>query len=204
MTTIVGILLAGGRGRRFDPSGQRNKLLQAATGCTSIAEASARAMLTVFPHVVAVVPEDDGGVAQVLRGAGCDVTVCAGAGLGMGASLAHAVHYAREAAGWVIGLADMPFVHPATLVALRRALEQGAGIAAPFHAGRRGNPVGFGRAYLQHLLALEGDQGARSLLTMHAVTPIAVDDPGIFRDIDTPSDLHKNGTLPLSGQAETS
>ena len=204
MMNIVGILLAGGRGRRFDPSGQRNKLLQPAAGCTSVAEASARAMLTVFPRVIAVVPEDDGGVAQVLRGAGCDVTVCAGAGLGMGASLAHAVRYAHEAEGWVIGLADMPYVDPATMAALRGALEEGAGIVAPFNAGRRGNPVGFGRAYLQHLLALEGDQGARLLLTVHVVTPVAVDDPGIFRDIDTPSDLHNNGTLPLSGQAETS
>jgi molybdenum cofactor cytidylyltransferase len=56
-------------------------------------------------------------------------------------------------------------------------------------AGRRGNPVGFGRVHLQALLALQGDRGARGLLQSCPVTEVAVDDPGIFRDIDTPADL---------------
>jgi molybdenum cofactor cytidylyltransferase len=55
--------------------------------------------------------------------------------------------------------------------------------------GRRGNPVGFGRVHLAALLALEGDQGARRLLQTCPVTEVPVEDPGIFRDIDTPADL---------------
>jgi molybdenum cofactor cytidylyltransferase len=39
------------------------------------------------------------------------------------------------------------------------------------------------------LLALDGDQGARRLLTSSPVTTIAVPDPGILRDIDTQGDL---------------
>ena len=39
------------------------------------------------------------------------------------------------------------------------------------------------------VLALEGDHGARGLLKRHPVTEVAVDDPGIFKDIDQPSDL---------------
>jgi molybdenum cofactor cytidylyltransferase len=39
------------------------------------------------------------------------------------------------------------------------------------------------------LLALRGDAGARRLLQAFPVTDIAVRDPGIFRDVDTPADL---------------
>ncbi len=171
---VVGILLAAGRGRRFDPSGRSNKLLE----------------YVVLPTVIAVTPSADGGVATALRAAGCIVTACAHAERGMAASLVHGLrHSLPQAQGWIIGLADMPFVAPSTIAALRRALEQGAPIAAPVHDGRRGNPVAFSAVHLAELLALEGDQGARALLKTHAVTEVSVDDAGIFRDIDTVADL---------------
>jgi molybdenum cofactor cytidylyltransferase len=83
----------------------------------------------------------------------------------------------------------MPFVAPATISALADALSGGAGIAAPVMDGRRGNPVGFAAQHLDALLALEGDQGARGIVQRHPVTEVAVDDAGIFRDVDTPSDI---------------
>jgi molybdenum cofactor cytidylyltransferase len=88
-----------------------------------------------------------------------------------------------------VALGDMPHVAPATLHALADALAAGAPIAAPVMAGRRGNPVGFGRVHLDALLALTGEQGARGLLKTCPVTEIPVEDAGIFRDIDTPADL---------------
>jgi molybdenum cofactor cytidylyltransferase len=39
------------------------------------------------------------------------------------------------------------------------------------------------------LLALAGDEGARRIVRTAAVTEVAVDDPGIFRDVDTVADL---------------
>jgi molybdenum cofactor cytidylyltransferase len=197
---IVGILLAAGRGRRFDPAGRRNKLLQAlpAEGPDSagdlVVAASGRKLLAVLPRVIAVVPPGDGGVAAVLSALGCDVTVCPDADNGMAASLKHAIHHslrdpAQSPAGWLVALGDMPFVDLSTLVSLRDALAQGAPIAVPMLDGRRGNPVGFGRAHLQALLALRGDQGARSLLQTCPVTGVPVRDPGILRDMDLPADL---------------
>ncbi|WP_020654833.1 nucleotidyltransferase family protein [Massilia niastensis] len=185
----VGLLLAAGRGRRFDPLGARNKLLQQLPGGDLVVAASARRLLSVFPRVVAVVPPDDGGVADALRRLGCEVTVCPDADGGMGLSLAHAVRHSLPAQGWLVALGDMPFVHESTLRALRAALEAGAGIVAPVTGGRRGNPVGFGPEHLDALLALGGDQGARRLLAGSPVTAIEVADPGIFRDIDSPLDL---------------
>ena len=194
---LTGILLAAGRGRRFDPDGARNKLLQRLPGGELVVAASARTLLAVFPRVVAVVPPADGGVGDVLRRLGCEVTVCPDADGGMGLSLAHAIRHCLHAQlhdqssgqGWLVALGDMPFVAPSTLHALDAAVEEGAAIAAPLFEGRRGNPVAFGAQHRDALLALDGDQGARRLLASSPVATIDVLDPGVLRDIDSPSDL---------------
>lgn len=185
----VGILLAAGRGRRFDPSGVQDKLLQALPSGEAVVVASARHLLSVVSRVIAVVPPGDRGVADALRALGCEVTVCAEADTGMGASLAHAVAASLPADAWVIALGDMPFVATATIQALCDALSGGAAIAAPVCGGKRGNPVGFGLVHLPALLALVGDEGARRIVRGSVVTEVQVNDPGIFRDIDTPADL---------------
>jgi molybdenum cofactor cytidylyltransferase len=187
--TPVGILLAAGRGRRFDPAGRRNKLLQRLPGGDLVVVASARHLLSVLPKVIAVVPPQDGGVADALRALGCEVTVCLDADSGMAASLVHALRHSLPADAWLVALGDMPFVLPSTIQSLSDALAGGAGIAAPVLNGRRGNPVGFGKAHLAELLALQGDQGARNILKSHPVTEVEVADPGILRDIDTSADL---------------
>lgn len=188
--TPVGILLAAGRGRRFDPSGSRNKLLQPVAGGEPVVVASARALLAVVPQVIAVVAPGDGGVADALRALGCDVTVCPSADDGMAHSLVHAVRHSLPAAqAWLIALGDMPHVREPTIRALSDAVAGGAVIAAPVLGGRRGNPVAFGAACLPALLALEGDEGARRILKLYPVTELEVDDPGIFQDIDSPADL---------------
>ena len=187
---VAGILLAAGRGRRFDPLGERNKLLQLLPDGEPVVVVSARALLSVVPRVIAVVPPADGGVADLLRGLGVEVTLCPEADSGMAASLVHAIRHSLPAAdAWMVALGDMPFVSPMTMRALLAALADGADIAAPVHAGRRGNPVAFGAAHLPALLALEGEHGARTLLKSMPVREVEVDDPGIFRDIDTPADL---------------
>jgi molybdenum cofactor cytidylyltransferase len=95
-----------------------------------------------------------------------------------------------------VALADMPFIRAETFRAVREALESGALIAAPIDraSGRRGHPVGFSTALREELLELDGDEGARSVIARHleSVVLVAVDDPGIFRDIDRPEDLDRN------------
>ncbi len=181
----TGILLAAGRGRRFDATGIRDKLLQRLASGETVAAQSAKAMRAVLPVVVAVVRPDADLMRVRLTDLGCDVVACPVADEGMGASLACAVSHARDAAGWVIGLADMPYVQPATFRAVLDALRMGADIAVPLYRGRRGNPAGFSRKYLADLVAMSGDQGARRLLCSFPVTEVAVEDPGIHVDIDT-------------------
>lgn len=186
---FVGILLAAGTGLRFDPTGAQNKLMQPLASGDSVAVAAARNLLAALPTVLAVVRPGADAVAAQLRAIGCEVIACPDAALGMGVSLVHALSHTREAAGWIVALADMPFVQPATCTALIAAIRRGADIAAPTFKGRRGNPVAFGRTHLPELLRLGGDQGARNLLAAYPVTEIAVDDAGIGRDIDTAADL---------------
>ncbi|MDB5917094.1 MAG: molybdopterin-guanine dinucleotide biosynthesis protein MobA [Massilia sp.] len=201
----VGILLAAGRGRRFDPTGARNKLLAplAGAGGEPVAAASARTLLAVLPKVIAVVRPGDDGVASALRALGCDVTVCPEADQGMGASLAHGVghsvrHFAHNSPAapqsWLIALGDMPHLQQSTIEALAIAVAGGAIIAAPVLGGKRGNPVAFGAVCLPHLLALGGDEGARRLLKLYPVTEVVVDDPGIFQDVDSPADLNQRSS----------
>lgn len=185
----VGILLAAGRGSRFDPTGARNKLLERLPGGEPVAVASARNMLAALARVIAVVPSE-GALAGALRACGCEVTVCTDAGQGMAASLVHALRYSLpDSQSWIVALGDMPFVQPSTIRSLADALASGAAIAAPCIEGRRGNPAAFSSAYLPALLALRGDEGARAILASHPVTLVPVLDPGIFRDIDAPADL---------------
>ena len=190
VANVAGILLAAGRGRRFDPLGARNKLLQPLASGEPVVAASALTLLSVLPRVIAVVPPQDGGVADALRALGCEVALCEQADSGMAASLVEAIsHSLPQADAWLVALGDMPYVAPSTLRALLDALDAGAGIAAPVFEGRRGNPVAFGAVHLPALLALQGEHGARALLKSAPVVEVAVDDPGILRDIDTPDDL---------------
>lgn len=190
MQEITGILLAAGRGTRFDPSGAQNKLLQQTKTGERVVVAAARTLLAALPDVVAVVREQN-AIAAELEALGCKVVVCAEADRGMGVSLACALREVADAPGWVIALGDMPYVRVATVAALRDALMRGSDVAAPIHSGngRRGNPVGFSRKLLPELLLVDGDQGARVLLHANPWTAVEVDDPGIHHDIDSPADL---------------
>jgi molybdenum cofactor cytidylyltransferase len=197
---LVGILLAAGRGRRFDPSAQRLKLLETgAPGAPAdgmgIAAAAALALRAAVGPVVAVVRADDAPQQQRLRAqlaaAGCRFvtwSVTDGAE-GMGTSIACGVAASATAGGWIIALADMPDVQPASIAAVGAAIAGGAASAAPYFQGRRGHPVGFGAVCGPYLAALRGDDGARALLERYPPVRIDVDDPGVLRDIDTPADL---------------
>ncbi|HEY8554744.1 MAG TPA: nucleotidyltransferase family protein [Burkholderiales bacterium] len=187
MPSIAGVLLAAGESRRF---GGR-KLLHALPGGGTIGKRSAAALAAAVDRAVAVLAPDDAELAEVMRSAGLEVCCCPDAREGMGASLACGVRATADADGWVVALADMPYVKPATIAAVADALRSGAALAAPVHAGRRGHPVGFTRTYYRDLIALSGDEGARRILQRDAahMRLLPVDDPGIHRDIDTPDDI---------------
>ncbi len=187
-SAIQGILLAAGRASRYGA----NKLLAPLPDGTPVAVAAARALAAALPGALAVVNGDDAALAQRLEALGLRVGVCPVADLGMGASLAWGVAQTPEADGWLIALADMPWIAPGTLRMVARAVARPEAIAAPYYLGRRGHPVAFGAAYYKELTGLSGDMGARAVLEAHRRNHVAVAcaDPGVLRDIDTPEDLN--------------
>lgn len=185
----TGILLAAGRGRRFDPQGTEDKLQQILPDGHTVALTAARHLSSVMQHVVVVVRPDNQVLIEEFQRQNYEVVVCPDADQGMAASLTTGLRHTAHSKGWIIALADMPFVKSASIEALLRELKNGADIVVPAFQGQRGNPVGFSDKYLPQLLVLTGDRGARGLLQQFPVLEIPVDDAGILRDIDSPADL---------------
>jgi molybdenum cofactor cytidylyltransferase len=185
--TFVGLLLAAGSATRFGS----DKLRHALPHGVAIAVQAARHLKAEIPRVVAVVRPGADATAQALAAEGCEVAVCDRAAEGMGASLACGARAAGTADGYLVALADMPFVRPSTIAAVRDALAQGALLAAPYWRARRGHPVGFAGSLRSELERLAGDEGAKRLLEARAadLVKVPVGDPGALRDIDRPEDL---------------
>lgn len=187
---MKGILLAAGFSVRF---GAADKLLHKLPDGRPLALAAAHNLLAALPQSIAVVRPGNALLARLLQDAGFAVVRCPEHALGMGDSLAAGVSCAmqEESGGFVVALADMPFIRPETIARVADALRTGAGIAAPVYRGQRGHPVGFAAEYAQELAALQGDTGARAVLARHAsaVRLLECEDPGVVADIDTLADL---------------
>jgi len=111
---------------------------------------------------------------------------------GQASSVARGVEWARrrDADAALFALGDMPWVEAETY---RRIVdcwrETGSNIVLPEHEERRGNPVLFASTQFDALSAVSGDVGGRELIEQHPVERIAVDDPGILRDVNRVADL---------------
>lgn len=184
---IVGVLLAAGSGNRFGGG----KLVHPLDDGVAMAAHAARNLIAAGLHVIAVTRTGDFPLADMLEEEGCQVMPCAESVRGMGHTLAHGIASSRDAGGWVVALADMPRIRPATIAAVAAALADGAMIAAPRYKGARAHPVGFAAPLREELLFLSGDTGAKSVLQRHAdvIRLIDCDDPGVVLDIDVKADL---------------
>lgn len=86
---------------------------------------------------------------------------------------------------------DLPLVSVDTARALVQAYRaEPAPLYLPFHNGVAGHPVLLGRAVFDEVLNTDFDEGIRSLIMARSrdLREVAVTDPGILIDIDTPDD----------------
>ena len=189
---IRGLLLCGGRSSRF---GADKLLAGLAIGRMTLPMAAwaARHAVQGSGNALAVIAPGNAALRLALEQSGCEILESDATARGLGASLAAGVAASRDAGGWVVALGDMPFIDATTFRSVVLALNGGALIAAPVLRSNnvRGHPVGFARSLREELLALDGDEGARSVIERHKdrVASIPVDDRGIVVDIDTPGDL---------------
>jgi len=98
-----------------------------------------------------------------------------------------------EADGAIVCLGDMPQVDAALIDRLIAAFapEQGALAVMPTIDGKRGNPVLWSRRFFPDLMAIEGDVGARHLISRYAeaVVEVPVTGKAALVDVDTPEAL---------------
>lgn len=183
---VAAILLAAGSASRFGS----DKLLHVLPHGVPIAVQSARHLKAVVEKVVVVVRPGSVELQKAFQNESVETVVCEQADQGMGESLACAVRVTTGDA-FLIALADMPFIRPTSIEAVRDALASGAPLVAPYFHGRRGHPVGIAALFRKEMEQLSGDEGAKKLLASHAdkLVKIPVGDPGVLRDIDKPSDL---------------
>jgi molybdenum cofactor cytidylyltransferase len=87
--------------------------------------------------------------------------------------------------------ADIPFVWPATVAALLAQCLRADAPVVPAHARRRGHPIVVPRRLRDALLAANPLVSLKDALTRLNVSPleIAVEDPGVLRDVDRREDL---------------
>lgn len=194
---VAGILLAAGMSRRF---GDRNKLLatRPIDGELPTAEPLVRASAQTLcaagvEPVIAVVGHQAPRVESALAGLDVEVVYNDAYATGQASSIRAGIDAVRDrdVTAAVIALGDMPDVNPATVDTVVDAYATGAGVAlAAAYEAQRGNPVLFDRRFFDALTAIDDDQGGRAvLLSSEASALVAVPDPGVCRDIDTPADL---------------
>ena len=185
---LTAIVLAAGCSTRMQP---RNKLLLP-LGKKPILQVVVETLFTVpVEKVVVVVGHEHSKVEKLLQGCALRLVYNERYAEGMSTSIRKGVEEAEEpGSGYLIALGDMPWIKKETVRRLCGTFFRWAPevIAVPTMEGRRGHPVVFGNFFQRELLQLEGDRGASSLLHKHSekVVEVPVEDPGIFKDIDTP------------------
>lgn len=184
---LTAIVLAAGSSRRM---GEANKLLLPFRGEPIVRQAVLAATSAPVRAVVVVTGHERAHVEEVLTGTSARLVHNPDYESGMASSLRTGVAAAPDgASGFMILLGDMPLIGMDTLALLAHHFEDlpPRAILIATTDGRRGHPVVFDAAYRTDLLRLDGDVGARPIIEANRehVVEVDVDDPGIFRDVDT-------------------
>jgi len=189
---VAGAILAAGTASRFGSDKRRALLLDGTPMLAAVAGSFAR----VFARTAVVLPPGDAFGMKLCARLGLEAIANERCREGQGTSLAAAMQWSLAQPGLqavVVGLADMPWVREDTLAALRDALVRYPGEPAlPLWRGRPGNPRGIPQRY-SSLAQASGAQAAAHRIDWDAARTVAVDDPGIVRDVDTPGDLERGG-----------
>lgn len=187
---IAAIVLAAGRASRMG----ENKLLAELDGIPLICHAVRAALASHARPVVVVTGNQADEVRAALAGLDVRFVHNPDFATGMASSLRAGIAAVADASAAVVMLGDMPRVAAEHLDALIEAFSTAHDdltIVVPTCDRKRGNPVLWGRGHFAEIAGLAGDVGARALIERHAsdVRTVAIDDPAILLDVDTPEAL---------------
>lgn len=183
----VAIVPAAGKGERFGGA----KLL-ARIGSDVLLDVTLRSLLDagVGRIVVVTAPGADFGEARLMTDRRVQTVVNVDPSRGMFSSIQAGLAGATGDPVLILP-ADMPFVQPATIVAVTDACERGGVIVVPVHRGERGHPIAFPAALKRDILAVPAPSTLKDALAATGAgrLELPVEDPGILRDVDTRADL---------------
>jgi molybdenum cofactor cytidylyltransferase len=191
---VAAVVLAAGRSARMGA----NKLLAELAGEPIVRHAVRAALASRARPVIVVTGNQAAGVEAALAGLPVRCVHNPDFADGMATSLQVGLAAVpAEIDGALVCLGDMPRVTAGHLDAIAAAFVpepapgDGGAIVVPTCARKRGNPVLWGRRFFAEIAALRGDVGARALLERYAdqVVMVAIEDPGILIDVDTPEAL---------------
>ena len=188
------VLLAAGRSSRM---GGPNKLMALFEGKPLVRRTAERALGSKAARTIVVTGHQRERIRSAL--AGLDVRLADNPDFadGLASSLkAGIAHVARDAAGAMIVLGDMPGISPKDLDSLIEAFRRSGGhaVVRASHLGKRGNPVLLPRALFAAVAQLEGDTGARHLVEAGGLDVIDVEiGQGASIDVDTREALEGAG-----------
>jgi molybdenum cofactor cytidylyltransferase len=188
---IAAVVLAAGRSTRM---GGSNKLIAEIGGKPLVRIAAEQAFASRARPVIVVTGHERERVESALAGLPVSIVHNPAFAQGLGTSLKTGIAAVpAEADGAIVCLGDMPQVDAALIDRLIAAFapEQGALAVMPTINGRRGNPVLWSKRFFPELMAIEGDVGARHLITRYgeAVVEVPVTGTAALVDIDTPEAL---------------
>lgn len=188
--SFAAIVLAAGRSSRM---GDRNKLLTEIAGTPIVRRTVDVALRTQARSVIVVTGHEAQAVSSVLQDCSVKIVYNPNFAEGLSTSLRtglSAVSPEINAAAVLLG--DMPFIEAELIDRLALALtDTDASIAVPTFGGKRGNPVMWSRKWFDELQGIQGDIGARNLISRNekCVFEVPSPDSGILVDLDTEEDL---------------
>src|SRR5207237_2607387 len=188
---VTAIILAAGRSTRM---GGPNKLLAELDGKKLVRIATEQALASKASDVVVVTGHQAELVEQALEGLKVKFARNPEFAGGLASSVKAGIAAVSDRAdGAIVCLGDMPLIDAQLIDRLIDAFapDRGHLITVPVAEGRRGNPVLWSRRFFKELMTLDGDTGARHLITKHAeaVAEVPVEGDSAFLDIDTPQGL---------------
>ena len=190
MPRIAAIVLAAGLSSRMGS----NKLLATVSGKALVRHAAEAAAASACEPVVVVTGNAGETVAKALAGLPVTIANNPDFARGLSTSLKRGLSALPENCdGAVVVLGDMPRVTPALIDKLIAAFDpaEDRAICVATRRGKRGNPVLWARRFFPEMMALEGDVGAKHLMSLYdeLVCEVEAADDGPLTDIDTPEAL---------------
>lgn len=187
-THVTAVVLAAGQSSRM---GATNKLLVDLGGRPMIQYIVDSLLESEVREIIVVTGFEENRIRSALKDRDIRFVSNPDYDQGMSTSLAAGLLAASgETDAVMICLADMPLVTRRGINLLIANHDPVAchEICLPTYQGKRGHPVLWSRRFIREMLQIEGDIGARQLLTRHeeVVHEVPMEDPGVVYDVDTP------------------